>query len=143
MFRGTSYSIHQNSTCTFPATPLSTHPRVLWGDWCLQPPQLHLPTDSISLKRELGMASVNPTSLAFQGLLLSLSLADPFSTSWEFLRDKIGPLLSTPRTYVLADLSHSSGFQYSQTCCNSQSTLSSLSTFDLKFIVNYLSPHLP
>lgn len=68
--------------------------------------------------------------LLFQGLLLSLSLADFSSASWEFLRDKIGsPSLHS--MYICTSLLISAILQVSipQTCHNSQSTRSSLSTF--------------
>lgn len=83
---------------------LSQYPSPCWSDWCLQLPQLHLPTDSISLlKHETWHGFRETPLLVFQGLLLSLSLADFSSASWQFLRDKIGPP-SLHSTYVCTSL---------------------------------------
>lgn len=131
--RGTSHPIHQNSTCTFPATCLSTQPQC-WDDRCLQPPQLHLPTDFISLlKHEFSMASVKPHSSFSRGSFSAYPWPTSLLPAESFSGTKIGPP-SLHSMYICTSLLISANqliFRLSipQTCRNSQSTHSSLSTF--------------
>ena len=138
--RGTSYSIHQNSTCTFPATPLSTHPRAGVTGVCSRLSCICQLTPSPSWNVNLAWLPWNPTpcfpgapSQLIPGRLLR-QLGVSQGQDWP----PFSPL--HVHMYFLADLSYSSGFQYHRHAVTPKVLSLVWVLFDLKFIVNYLSP---